>query len=52
MIPGDYSDSSLPLANFEFHVFNDSYEEVEVSITMSFRNGTGNRKWNDENLCQ
>ncbi|CCD72306.3 Non-lysosomal glucosylceramidase [Caenorhabditis elegans] len=52
VIPGDYSDSSLPLANFEFHVFNDSYEEVEVSITMSFRNGTGNRKWNDENLCQ
>ncbi|EGT54989.1 hypothetical protein CAEBREN_31176 [Caenorhabditis brenneri] len=51
VIPNDYSDSSLPLANFDFHVFNDSPEEVEVSITMAFRNGTGNRKWNDEHLC-
>lgn len=52
VIPGDYSDSSLPLANFDFHVFNDSAEEVEVSITMTFRNGTGKKKWEDESLCQ
>uniref|UniRef100_A0A8R1DQ84 Glycosyl-hydrolase family 116 N-terminal domain-containing protein n=1 Tax=Caenorhabditis japonica TaxID=281687 RepID=A0A8R1DQ84_CAEJA len=52
VIPGDYTDSSLPLALFDFHVFNDSGEEVEVSITMTFRNGTGKKMWNDEGLCQ
>ncbi|CAI4223446.1 unnamed protein product [Auanema sp. JU1783] len=52
VIPHNYEDSSLPLSLFDFLVFNNSDENYKVSITFTFRNGTGNTQWNKEGCCR
>ncbi|CAB3398100.1 unnamed protein product [Caenorhabditis bovis] len=52
ILPHNYEDSSLPVANFEFTVINNATVDVDVSITFTFRNGTGNKKWNAESVCK
>ena len=44
VIPNDYSDSSLPLSVFVFSVENNSDRELRVSISFTFKNGTGSKK--------
>lgn len=44
IIPHNYKDSSLPCAIFVWQVENVSSEERKVSITFSFKNGTGNKR--------
>ncbi|VDM37615.1 unnamed protein product [Toxocara canis] len=51
VIPGDYRNSSLPVSVFVFDVENDCDEELFVSITFTFRNGTGYHKWSQEGNC-
>uniref|UniRef100_A0A0N4ZKE1 GAE domain-containing protein n=1 Tax=Parastrongyloides trichosuri TaxID=131310 RepID=A0A0N4ZKE1_PARTI len=52
VIPHNYKDSSLPTTVFEFDVENNSDEDLEISITFTWRNGTGNPKWNKEDVCE
>ncbi|KAE9548170.1 hypothetical protein FO519_008616 [Halicephalobus sp. NKZ332] len=51
IIPHDYKDSSLPLSVFVFEVKNESDEIYDVSITFTFRNGTGKRRLADDVSC-
>ncbi|VDK43819.1 unnamed protein product [Anisakis simplex] len=51
VIPGDYHDSSLPVSVFVFDVENNSNKGLYVSITLTFRNGTGYHKWSQEGSC-
>ena len=51
IIPHDYKDSSLPVTVFVFDVKNDSDQVYDVSITFTFRNGTGKRKAADDVSC-
>jgi len=44
VIPNEYSDSSLPLSVFVFSVENNSDRELRVSISFTFKNGTGSKK--------
>ncbi|KAI8121146.1 Non-lysosomal glucosylceramidase [Lucilia cuprina] len=48
VIPHDYKDSSLPCAVFVWSVENVCEEERTVSITFTFKNGTGNKKQDAE----
>ncbi|VDK48965.1 unnamed protein product, partial [Cylicostephanus goldi] len=50
VIPNNYEDSSLPVCCFVVDVQNESDFNLEVSVAFTFRNGTGNRRW--ENECQ
>ncbi|CAI5453720.1 unnamed protein product [Caenorhabditis angaria] len=52
VVPNNYEDTSLPVADFEFEVVNEAEEDVNVSIVFTFRNGTGNAKWNSESICE
>lgn len=54
VIPHNYKDSSLPCAVFIWQIENGSDQDLNVSITFTFRNGTGNdksdqpgMKWNE-----
>ncbi|KAK0424377.1 hypothetical protein QR680_008645 [Steinernema hermaphroditum] len=51
VIPHDYEESSLPTSAFVFDVENASDDQLDVSITFTFRNGTGYRKWKAEAEC-
>lgn len=42
--PHEYKDSSLPCAVFVWSIENVSGEERSVSITFTFKNGTGTKK--------
>lgn len=44
-------DSSLPVSVFVFDVENSGDEDLYVSITFTFRNGTGYYKWSQEGNC-
>lgn len=44
MIPHNYKDSSLPCAVFVWEIQNVCNEERKVSITFTWKNGTGNKK--------
>ena len=44
VVPGDYADSSLPASVFVFSVENNSERELRVTITFTFKNGTGSKK--------
>ncbi|XP_030376910.1 non-lysosomal glucosylceramidase isoform X1 [Scaptodrosophila lebanonensis] len=48
VIPHDYKESSLPCAVFVWSVENVSDQERKVSITFTFKNGTGNKKQDAE----
>lgn len=48
VIPHDYKDSCLPCAVFIWSVENVGEEERTVSITFTFKNGTGNKKQDAE----
>uniref|UniRef100_A0A0N5CB34 Non-lysosomal glucosylceramidase n=1 Tax=Strongyloides papillosus TaxID=174720 RepID=A0A0N5CB34_STREA len=52
VIPHDYKNSSLPTSIFEFEVENNSNDDLDISITFTWRNGTGNMKWNKEGICE
>ncbi|CAD6199979.1 unnamed protein product [Caenorhabditis auriculariae] len=52
VIVNNYEDSSLPVTNFKFHVINETHKPLKVSITFTFRNGTGQRKWQSEGWCR
>uniref|UniRef100_A0A915CU39 Non-lysosomal glucosylceramidase n=1 Tax=Ditylenchus dipsaci TaxID=166011 RepID=A0A915CU39_9BILA len=52
ILPNNYKDSSLPVSVFSFSIQNNSELAVEASITFTFRNGTGNRRWNEEGRCK
>ncbi|XP_023331930.1 non-lysosomal glucosylceramidase-like isoform X2 [Eurytemora carolleeae] len=43
VIPGDYNTSCLPASAFIFTVENNSDVNLQVSITLSFKNGTGGK---------
>uniref|UniRef100_A0A1I7Y5J1 Glyco_hydr_116N domain-containing protein n=1 Tax=Steinernema glaseri TaxID=37863 RepID=A0A1I7Y5J1_9BILA len=51
VIPNDYEDSTLPLSVFVWEVHNHSAEDLTVTIAFTFRNGTGNSKWDREDVC-
>jgi non-lysosomal glucosylceramidase len=48
IIPHNYKDSALPCAVFVWNVENVCDKERKVSITFTFKNGTGNRKQDGE----
>jgi uncharacterized protein (DUF608 family) len=48
IIPHDYKDSSLPVAVFVWNVENVCDKERKVTITFTFKNGTGNKKQDAE----
>ena len=41
----------MPVCVFVATVLNESADDFDVSIAFTFRNGTGNRKWNREGEC-
>ncbi len=47
----EFQDSSLPLCLFVWDVENTGTAELEVSLTFTFRNGTGDSRWNSEAEC-
>lgn len=47
-MPHEYKDSSLPCAVFVWSVENVGDEERTVSITFTFKNGTGTKKQDAE----
>ncbi|CAB3410742.1 unnamed protein product [Caenorhabditis bovis] len=52
IIPHDYEDSSLPVCVFSVEVENASPDRAyTVSVAFTFRNGTGNRRWDRESEC-
>ncbi|CEF63815.1 Non-lysosomal glucosylceramidase [Strongyloides ratti] len=52
VIPHDYKNSSLPTSIFEFEIENNSDDDLDISILFTWRNGTGNIKWNKEGHCE
>ncbi|CAJ0582793.1 unnamed protein product, partial [Mesorhabditis spiculigera] len=52
IIPHDYKDPSLPVACFDWSIQNDSTIDYDISIAFTFRNGTGNSKWQAEGPCR
>uniref|UniRef100_A0A914XET7 Non-lysosomal glucosylceramidase n=1 Tax=Plectus sambesii TaxID=2011161 RepID=A0A914XET7_9BILA len=44
--------SSLPTTVFVWEIKNDSENDYDVSITFTFRNGTGDPRWKRESVCQ
>lgn len=48
VVPHEYRDSSLPCAVFVWTVQNVGTEERRVSLTFTFKNGTGNKKMDAE----
>lgn len=45
-LPGDYGNSSIPAACFSVTVENkSSFEDIEVSVMLSFQNGSENPDW-------
>ncbi|CAD6184621.1 unnamed protein product [Caenorhabditis auriculariae] len=51
VLPNNYEDSSLPVSAFVVDVENFSEHDYEVSVAFTFRNGTGNRRWERESEC-
>ncbi|KAJ1360750.1 hypothetical protein KIN20_019801 [Parelaphostrongylus tenuis] len=51
VLPNNYEDSSLPVSCFVVTVQNNGDDDLEVSIAFTFRNGTGNRRWENESEC-
>ncbi|WKY09392.1 hypothetical protein Q1695_002058 [Nippostrongylus brasiliensis] len=52
VMPHNYEDSSLPVGNFHWTAINNSKKNYSVAITFTFRNGTGNPKWDREGECK
>ncbi|KIH51404.1 hypothetical protein ANCDUO_18510 [Ancylostoma duodenale] len=52
VIPHNYEDTSFPVCNFHWTVINTSGNEYVISLTFTFRNGTGNKKWEREGECR
>lgn len=48
VIPHNYKDASLPCCNFIWTVENCVDEERKVTICFTFKNGTGNKKQDNE----
>lgn len=48
IIPHDYKDTSLPCAVFVWSIENTCDKERKVSITFTFKNGTGTKKQDAE----
>ena len=48
IIPHDYKESTLPCAVFVWNVENVCDKDRKVSITFTFKNGTGNKKQDAE----
>ncbi|KAL4228193.1 Non-lysosomal glucosylceramidase [Mactra antiquata] len=44
IIPQDYKDSSFPMAAFIWDVENMGTDDLDISITFTFKNGTGGKK--------
>ena len=44
VLPGDYKDSSLPVSVFVFNVENNSGKDLQVGVTLCFKNGTGSKQ--------
>ncbi|GMT11513.1 hypothetical protein PFISCL1PPCAC_2810, partial [Pristionchus fissidentatus] len=51
VIPHDYKDSTLPVANFVWHVKNSSTADYNVSLSFCWKNGTGDERWARESVC-
>ncbi|KAK6755400.1 hypothetical protein RB195_014021 [Necator americanus] len=51
VLPHNYEDTSFPVCNFHWTVINTSGTNYIVSLTFTFRNGTGNTKWEQEGKC-
>ncbi|KAM3721207.1 Non-lysosomal glucosylceramidase [Dirofilaria immitis] len=52
VIPNDYEDSSLPVTLFIIDAENRSGIDLQVTVTFTFRNGTGCQKWCSESICE
>ncbi|KAF8385466.1 hypothetical protein PRIPAC_74608 [Pristionchus pacificus] len=52
VIPHDYKDSTLPVANFVWRVKNSSTADYNISIAFTWRNGTGCAQWAQESVCR
>ncbi|XP_017769202.1 PREDICTED: non-lysosomal glucosylceramidase [Nicrophorus vespilloides] len=51
VIPHNYKDTSIPAAVFVWTIDNVSEEELNVTITFTFKNGIGNRKIDNKAAC-
>lgn len=51
VLPHEYKDSSMPCAAFIWNVENVCDAERKVSITFTFKNGTGTKKQDAEGMC-
>ncbi|KHJ81454.1 hypothetical protein OESDEN_18860, partial [Oesophagostomum dentatum] len=51
VIPNNYEVTSFPVCNFYWTVINNSKVDFKVTLTFTFRNGTGNPKWDHEGQC-
>lgn len=51
VIPHNYEDTSLPVCTFQWSCINESKANYMVALTFTFRNGTGNPKWDCESNC-
>lgn len=51
VIPNDYENSSIPAAVFIWEVVNLTSEEKTVTIALTFKNGTGTKKQDEQSIC-
>uniref|UniRef100_A0A1I7UT09 Non-lysosomal glucosylceramidase n=2 Tax=Caenorhabditis tropicalis TaxID=1561998 RepID=A0A1I7UT09_9PELO len=51
VLPHNYEDTTYPVCLFIIDVDNSSTREYQVSVAFTFRNGTGNRRWERESEC-
>uniref|UniRef100_A0A914WLT6 Glucosylceramidase n=1 Tax=Plectus sambesii TaxID=2011161 RepID=A0A914WLT6_9BILA len=51
VIPHDYENTSMPATVFVWDVENKSEQNYDVTISFTFRNGTGDKRWNQEGHC-
>ncbi|VDK54586.1 unnamed protein product [Cylicostephanus goldi] len=59
VIPDNYEvrylpslETSFPVCNFYWTIINNSEMTYNISLTFTFRNGTGNAKWEKESDCR
>lgn len=51
VFPHDYKDTCLPVTFFTWTIENKSDTDLDISITFTFRNGSGDPRWQKEGHC-
>ncbi|CAJ0915323.1 unnamed protein product, partial [Mesorhabditis belari] len=52
VIPDNYKDSSFPTSCFLWSIKNEGTQNLHITLTFTFRNGTGNPKFAREAICR